>query len=492
MPIERLNALLIITPRAHYLEQAKDWIERLDRPSEGDASGQIYVYPVRNGSAQHLANLLTGLYGGSAAQSSGGDSGVASSLSSASRGIGATSGGLGTTSRTGGSGRFGAGANSLGTTGNAAAGGGVTQVDLGQNVRVVADERNNALLIHASRRDYLRIEDALRKLDVAPAQVLIEASIVEVTLTDELRYGLQWYFEDKLGSGGWTGQGQFRTNGLGLPGEGFGYAVVNPAGQIRAVLNALAGKSLINVISNPNVMVLDNHTASIQVGDQQPVRASTTVTDGGNTTDSIQYRDTGVMLTVAPTVNAGDMVTMEVDQTITDVGEIDTATNQRSFNQRQISSKVAVRSGETIVLGGLIRDNKTRGKTGIPILHDLPVIGNFFGATTIESRRTELIVMLTPRVVRSGEDARQIGNELRARMRSFSQLSGTAAAQLQRLSLPAEADGADEANETPPAVKEESQPAPVDEQTAAPLAPAPVQERETAPAAEPSAATDDQ
>ncbi|GHU11015.1 type II secretion system protein GspD [Betaproteobacteria bacterium] len=471
MPIERLNALLVITPRAHYLEQARIWIERLDRPNEGDASGQIYVYPVRNGSAQHLAELLTGLYGGSSTQSGGTtNSGVASGLSSTSRSTGSNR--LGSTSGGGGSGRFGTSAtNSLGTTGNTNAGG-VTQVDLGENVRVVADDRNNALLIHANRRDYLRIEEALRKLDVAPAQVLIEASIVEVTLTDVLRYGLQWYFDDKL-RGGWTGQGQLTSNGLALSGEGFGYAVVNPAGQIRAVLNALATKSLINVLSNPNVMVLDNHTANIQVGDQQPVRSSTTVTDGGTTVDSIQYRDTGVMLNVTPTVNAGDMVTMEVEQSTTDVGDVDAATGQRAFNQRQISSKVAVRSGETIILGGLIRDNKTRGKTGIPILHDLPFIGNLFGSTTVDTHRTELIVMLTPRVIRSSEDLRQAGDEMRQRMRSFRQLSGVAAEQIQRLRLPPEA----------------AQPAAADEDSVAPVTvPAPVEERK-APVVEEKAET---
>jgi general secretion pathway protein D len=490
MPIERLNALLVITPRAHYLEQARIWIERLDRPTEGDASGQIYVYPVRNGSAQHLADLLTGLYGGSTTQSgSSTDSGVASGLSSTSRSTGTNR--LGSSSSSGGgSGRFGTAAtNSLGTSNNTATGG-VTQVDLGENVRVVADGRNNALLIHANRRDYLRIEEALRKLDVAPAQVLIEASIVEVTLTDVLRYGLQWYFDDKL-RGGWTGQGQLTSSGLSLPGEGFGYAVVNPAGQIRAVLNALATKSLINVLSNPNVMVLDNHTASIQVGDQQPVRSSTTVTDGGTTLESIQYRDTGVMLTVTPTVNAGDMVTMEVEQSTTDVGDIDTATEQRAFNQRQISSKVAVRSGETIILGGLIRDNKTRGKTGIPILHNLPLIGNLFGSTTIDTHRTELIVMLTPRVIRSSEDLRQAGDEMRQRMRSFRQLSGSAAEQIKRLTLPVETVEAAEAA----ANEDKDAAAPVTEVSLPTVAkePAPVEENEAnATATEPSATSADQ
>ena len=184
-------------------------------------------------------------------------------------------------------------------------------------------------------------------------------------------------------------------------------------------------------------MVLDNHTATIQVGDQQPIQSSSSVTTNGDVlTSSIQYKDTGVLLTVTPSVNAGDMVSMEVNQAITDVGERDEATGQRSFNQRQISSRVAVRSGETIVLGGLIRDNKTRGKQGIPVLYDLPVIGNLFGTTTVDTNRTEKIVMITPRVIRTEQDVRDIGGEIRERMRGLNDLKGAAKSSLSRLGAP--------------------------------------------------------
>lgn len=440
MPIERLNALLVVTPRAHYLEQAKVWIERLDRPTDSDVDGQLYVYPVQNGSAQHLASLLNGLYGGGQATTPAtgtqANSGVASSLARNTQSTGSFgsfgSMGSGTT------GAFGATGSAAYTAGgnNAAQGGTVTQVSIGQDIRVIADDHNNALLIHASRREYRRIESALRRLDVAPTQVLIEASIIEVTLTDALKYGLQWYFQDSL-RGGYTGLGQLTNSESGTieaPGLGFAYSIVNPAGSVRAMLNALATKSLLNVLSNPNVMVLDNHTATIQVGDQQPIQSSNSVTtDGDVLTSSIQYKDTGVLLTVTPSVNAGDMVTMAVNQAITDVGERDTATGQRSFNQRQITSRVAVRSGETIVLGGLIRDNKTRGKQGIPILHDIPVLGNLFGTTTVDTTRTELLVMITPRVIRSEQDVRDIGTEIRDRMRGLDALRGAAGGSLSRL-----------------------------------------------------------
>lgn len=137
------------------------------------------------------------------------------------------------------------------------------------------------------------------------------------------------------------------------------------------------------------------------------------------TTTTYQYKDTGVQLSVQPSVSAGDLVTMDINQAVTDVGDEDVVTGQRAFLQRQISSKVAVRSGESLVLGGLIKDNETSGKSGVPVLQNLPIIGSLFGATTSNSGRTELLVVLTPRVVRSDEDARQAGEEIRDRMRNI-------------------------------------------------------------------------
>lgn len=416
--IERLNALLIITPRAHYLETARLWIEKFDQPRTGGNEARLFVYPVQNGTAQHLAGLLNAIFGGE--QSSAGQPAQQRSVAP----------GLGAVALSTGQGSASAAAMQQRAAAATAQGGSaptteIAQVQLANQVRVVADERNNALLIHAPQAEYRKIETALRRLDVAPTQVLIEATILEVTLTDELKYGLQWYFNGALGSGDWRGSGQLTagsTDAIATTNPGFSYSITNPLGQIRAVLNALAKKSRLNVISSPSVMVLDNHTAFIQVGDQQPVRSAETITDGGTRSTSIQYKDTGVSLAVSPSVNAGGMVTMTIEQAVTDVGPVDAATGQRSFLQRQLSSRVAVRSGETLVLGGLIRDNDTRDRQGVPWLHDIPVFGNLFGATANTSIRTELLVMLTPRVVANEGQLREVGAELRQRMRGLDQL----------------------------------------------------------------------
>lgn len=405
--IERLNAILVVTSRAHYLDEVRRWIERFDVRRENLIEPRLFVYPVQNGTASHLASLLSAVFGGQTAGAAAppASSGVAPGL--AQRGV---SGGSG-----------------MGSVPDAATVGvetaEVTGIELAPQVRVVADEHNNAILIYASASEYGRIESALRELDRAPLQVLIEASILEVTLNDELRYGLQWFFQGGLG-GGRTGSGLLNLNqsgGIGPAQPGFSYTLRSPAGDVRAVLNALADKSLLKVISSPSVLVLDNQTAKIHVGDQQPIRTSTTVSDSGNqTTSSIEYKDTGVQLSVTPSVNAGSMVSLDVSQVVTDVGSVDTATGQRSFLQRYVSSKIAARSGETIVLGGLIRDNDSNSRQGVPLLHDIPVVGNIFGATSRTRSRTELLVTLTPWVLESEADLRSVGDELRRKMRRVS------------------------------------------------------------------------
>lgn len=407
MPLENLNSVLVVTPRAHYIEQVRTWIERLDRSPEGTGEPSLYVYSVQNGSASHLAGMLSQIFGGGggtggSGKSGGRDSGVAPGMDAMDTGSGS-----------GGDSGFKAPSTGGGT--------GSSSFQIGDDVRIVADEYNNALLVYAPYREYIKIESAMRQLDVIANQVLIEASIIEVTLSDELEYGVEWFLEDSLG-GGRTGTS---TLNLGEGSQitprapGFSYSITNSAGVLRGVINALAERSLINVISTPSVMVLDNHTAAIHVGDQQPIRSAISVTDGGRETSSIEYRDTGVKLQVTPSVNAGGLVTMDIAQAVTDVGSVDTATGQRSFLQRNVSSRVAVRSGESVVLGGLIRDNQSQGKLGLPFLHDIPVIGNLFGRTTNNSNRTELLVFITPRVLRNEQELRDIGVEMRTRMKGL-------------------------------------------------------------------------
>jgi general secretion pathway protein D len=412
IPMQRINSVMVVTPRAAYLEEARRWIEKLDQPGGNSSEPQLFTYSVQNGNAKHLADVLNGLFGVSTSgstqvQSSGVAPGLQPSMVSTS-GFGGA--GLGaTTARPGGA--------------SAVQGTGLTSLTLNTGLRVIADEINNVVLVFGHKKEFEKIEITLKRLDIPPTQVLIEASIVEVTLTDDLKYGLQWVFSDPA-RGGLSGLGTLSTATgavFGSTPAGFSYSLSNSVGDVRAVINALADKSLVKVISSPSLMVLDNHTASIVVGNQQPVRVGETITAGGNVSNNIQYKDTGVGLAVTPSVNAGNMVTMQLNQTVTDVGQVDAATGQRSFLQRQFSSKVAVRSGETLVLGGLIRDNSVTGKSGVPILQDLPIVGSLFSANTTNVNRTELLVMITPRVVRTEQDVGRVGRELKDKMKTLFQ-----------------------------------------------------------------------
>ena len=445
MPIERINSVLVVTPRAAYLEEARRWIERLDQPNDSSTEPQLFIYQVKNVNARHLASVLSGIFGDSR-QATASSSGVAPGLTSATGGTAgafgqsATSSVFGNTSSTRTSNVFGSSSGGLGLSSNtgtsrnsANASNTTTQqapvaATLG-SIRVMADELNNSVLVWSTRNEFNKIETTLKRLDLPLTQVLIEASIIEVTLGDGLEYGLQWAFSGDARSG-YRGTGQISGLDGGVLGglsKGFTYQLSNSAGALKAVLNGLASKSLIKVISSPNLMVLDNHTATINVGDQVPIVTSTTTFDSANvpTTSSVQYKDTGVNLVVTPSVNSGNLVTMQVDQTTTDVGTASSnANNQPSFLQRQISSKVAVRSGESIVLGGLIKDNTTTSKAGVPFLQDVPVVGKLFGTNASKSNRTELLVIITPRVVRTDVDIREVSEDLRERMRGLQQIQG--------------------------------------------------------------------
>jgi general secretion pathway protein D len=420
LPIDRINSVMVVSPRAAYLDEARRWIEKLDQPGGNSPEAQLFVYPVQNGNAKHLANVLNGLFG------SAGSAGATGTTQNTSSGV--APGLRSSTATTTGFSNTGIGLSG-GASGNQASGtstvqgSGLTSFSLNASLRVMADEINNAVLVFGTRGEYEKIETTLKRLDVPPIQVLIEASIIEVTLTDDLKYGLQWVFNDSArGTPGLSGTGVLSTASGALFGgtpAGFSYTLRNSAGDVRAVLNALADKSLVKVISSPSLMVLDNHTASIAVGNQQPIQVGETITSGGNVTNNIQYKDTGVSLTVTPSVNAGNMVTMQLSQAVTDVGQVDAATGQRSFLQRQFASKVAVRSGETLVLGGLIRDNTTNGKSGLPVLQDIPIFGSLFGTNASSTNRTELLVLITPRVVRTVQDVRELGQDLKDRMKGL-------------------------------------------------------------------------
>ena len=418
VPIDRLNALLVISPSRDYLREITTWIERLD----GSGGERLYVYAIQNGDAEYIAGVLNQVFEGSTmaapvAPPAPVAPGRRPAQLTSDRGTDTQSDNGLSNPLTGGS------LSVMQASGSVSSGAGAA----GGGIRIIADTENNSILIWANSQDYERVLSAMRKLDVRPRQVLVEATIAEVNLTDGLRYGFQWWFDNNLGTYDGVASLDLRTNveletdadEPNLLGDGFAYAVVDSAGIIRAILRTLATESKVKILSSPQLMVIDNQEANFRVGEQVPVQTSTTVTTGGNTVESIEFKDTGVLLTVRPQVNEGGLVTMEINQETTDPGQIDPATGQRRFLQRTINSKIAIQSGRTIVLGGLIRENDTKLQRGFPILHKLPVVGPIFGSTNNDVLRTELIVLITPIVVRDPREAEQMTAEIKRRMQSL-------------------------------------------------------------------------
>jgi general secretion pathway protein D len=434
VPIERLNAILVISPQASYVTRAETWIRRLDQGVEGDEP-RVYVYQVQNGRASDLAEVLSQLFDVQAATVGAQDllapglEPVELRSSEPGFGLGADERDLGDDPRPGGleapdigRRRPPAGARG-GLQGTTSGVGGLSGDGVADEVtRIIADQSTNSLVIRATPRDYRRIEAALQQLDILPLQVLIEATIAEVTLEDELRYGLQWFFRFGSNSISLT-RGSQREGRPQLPGFS---AIFTSSDDVRVILDALEAITDVNVVSSPQLLVLDNQTAQLQVGDEVPIvtrQAESTLDEDARVVNTVEQRQTGVILTVTPRVNASGLVVMEIEQEVSDVERTETSDiDSPTISQRRIASTVAVQSGETVALGGLIQDNLQQGRSGIPFLVRLPVIGWLFGQTSNAANRTELLVLITPRVVRDPGQARAVTAELRQRLRGLEPL----------------------------------------------------------------------
>jgi general secretion pathway protein D len=415
VPIERLNAVLVVASQPTYLDQAEVWIDRLDRIGDGEEP-RIFVYSAQNARATNLADVLSEMFDARATTVEGsgllapGQEGIELSTTSA-------------FSPTAEPGEEEQTAISQAIRSAAAPGRPVREPSGPEDadIRIIADDTTNSLVIRAAPREYQKIREALQDLDILPLQVLIEATIAEVTLNDQLRFGVEWFFQ--------SGDFEFAFDpGSLTPLAGF-RGFFASGNDVRILLQALDEVTDVNVVSSPQLMVLDNQTARIQVGDQVPitVQSATSVIDADSPiVNSIEYRDTGVILLVTPRVNASGLVIMEIQQEISNVvqapSQTVSETTSPTINQRQINSTVAIASGETVALGGLIQDERERSQSGIPLLSRIPILGALFSTRSNAVRRTELLVLITPSVVENPARARAVTQELRNRLRRLEDL----------------------------------------------------------------------
>lgn len=419
IPMDRLGSVMVITPRKEYLSKAKEWIERLDRGAAGSGT-QLYVYRVRNLEAQVLAGYLSQLFSGS---SFGGEQERNTNLAPGLEPV--TMGSVSDFNNN----RATANSRGLqqgGQRGGQNRGGGTASIQTadGSEIRITSVIETNSLLIQSTQAQFASIQAAIERIDEEPLQVLIESQVMDVELNETLSYGVNWFLTNDVtnlpdGIGPDSGRVIDRISAGGSTGgvSGVLSEMFNGgSGLVQATVSALDEVTDIRTLSAPSLVVQNNSSASITVGTQVPVESASIGTGNNNVISSAQYVSTGVTLNVTPRINPGGLVYLDISQEVSRPGarnpDISTSGNPPISN-KSVSSQVAVQSGETIFLGGLITELNDQGTTGVPFLNRIPGIGSLFGTKSKALNRTETIVMITPTVLESAADLIEITNDLR-------------------------------------------------------------------------------
>lgn len=455
--IGRLNAILVVSQKPEYLKRAGTWITRLDR-SDTEAVN-LKSYPLRYGNSRVVVAMLnemlvapssgasSGLFDNGANQiapgsgmslSSSGSSPIASLSAMPTAASGASTpvtgpGGAPLNARP-----APATAGTDQQSGSAATSGTKSQSGPSflPNVRITADVTNNAVLVYANAESQRVVEQTIRQIDRPQRQIAIEATIAEVTLNNDLNYGVQFFLASKQGSmvNTLSSGGSTSTNSVEPPNNAVNAAAGALMGRVlpgfnllvgaenspRVILDALHGVTDVKVLSNPSLVVLDNQPATLQVGDQVPYSTGTaTVLTANNTVvNTIDYKNTGIILRVLPRANANGNIVLDIEQEISSVANAGLNGLTPTISQRRVKSSIAVTSGQTVLLAGLISESETKGRQGIPVLDQIPGVGDAFSHQTNNRKRTELILFIRPTLVRDSVDAHVIAEQMRSKMNS--------------------------------------------------------------------------
>ncbi len=404
--LERINSLLAVSKNKKIFRRIETFLKELDTPTADDEP-RIYVYAVKNGSAAELSNLLNSVFSKGASDKNKKDGSKLIEKPEERPGQvkelfpETTTGGRKTVATPG---------ERIGPEGSGT---------LKGEVKITPDEIRNSLIIEAIQKDYRIIETILSRVDVLPRQVLIEVTLAEIKLDASNELGIQWKFE----------RGVDFTSGLqsgatlGGAGLNFTYAILDQSKLWSATISALAQKNKVNILSSPSVLASDNKEAKINVSTEIPVASTEYVYDGSSDNllqTNIQYRNTGVILSVTPHINEFGLVSMDVNQEVSeqaDQVDIGNGQTRQSFFKRSVNTTLTVKNGQTIVIGGLIRENKSDGVSGIPCLGQVPVLSYVFGSKKKTLDKTELIIFITPKVIASLGDVDAVSEEFRERVK---------------------------------------------------------------------------
>jgi len=433
MPLEGANAVLVITSQANYLDDIQQWLERID---SAGGSVQLYSYELKYIKAKDLADRLADVFGsgrGGQAGESGGPPSLMPGLESvelkdSDNGSTATLGDTGSSTGTGGGGN---GTLSLSQQQN---GNSSLTLDVnGDRVGVSAVEETNSIIVRSSPSAWKSIRDVIERLDVMPMQVHIEAQVVEVQLKGDLKYGVNWYFEravtdaglpDAVGRTTWSTLAGSIVPGNGQGGGGLSWTFLGR--NAAAIISALDSVTDLQLLQTPSVVVRNNAEATLNVGSKIPISSVTfnPTTGSDNTYSQVQYLDTGIILKVRPRVAKDGVVFLDMVQEVSSPGAQDTADRNGNvrIDTRKLKTEAAVQSGDTVMLAGLISDSVERGASGFPGLSRIPVIGGLFGQQRSAKTRNEVIVLLTPTIIRNPQEARDMTDDYTRRFRAMEPL----------------------------------------------------------------------
>ena len=397
IPLERMNVMLVIVSQMpDVLAKVDDWVVKLDEINT-DVEEQIFIYFLENSKATDVGDILNKVYG----------EGVETKKKE------------GTPVRK--------------TPTKPGATPAATATVAGK-IKIVTDEVTNALIIRATTSDYNIIKKTIQLLDIVPRQVLIEVLIAEISLGDDTQFGVDWNFKKKdVGVGGETGTFDSILNNnipTTLASPAAGYTAVFAASDLYARLYAYAGENRLNVLSSPHILAANNKEAKIEVGQEVPIVTSEYAPDIAGTTDvtsrSIQYRDTGILLTVTPRINEKGLVAMDISQEVSQVSDQTiVGISSPIITKRSAKTSLVVQNGSTIVIGGLIQEQKERSMSGIPFFSKIPLLNYFFSYTKDKVTKTELVILITPHTIRSLEEADLITKEFKDKIEGLKKMIGT-------------------------------------------------------------------
>jgi len=415
VPLERLGSIMVITYQNEYLHKAEEWIEILDRGAAG-AGKQLYVYRVKNLEAPVLAGYLTQIFGGESG------SGPSQNQSQGTLAPGLESVDIGSVTDFNAS-RVGSPEQTAGQ----GSGGGLVLAVGDEEIRITSVVETNSLLIQSTQADYNSILAAIDRIDIEPLQVLIESQVLDVELNEELQFGVNWFLTNNpnlipdgiAGTDRYIQSIAFGSGSAEAGGFNFLSTIATPLSAglpfVQATIAALDEVTDVRSLAAPSLLVRNNATATITVGTQVPVQSSSISTGSNNVVSNAQYVSTGITLTVTPRINPGGLVYMDITQDVSRPGardpDISTSGNP-PINNKTVTTQVAVQSGQTVFIGGLLSEKTATGRSGVPYLSRVPFIGPLFGSRSKANVRSETLVMITPTVVETAADLQRVSEEM--------------------------------------------------------------------------------